>query len=472
MENEQEKPGIVLNRMYVGDYLSSNLGHEVINLYQADNERHYIYLNATGDLEKKHQKQIKYMLFVKYYGIAELEVIGKACELEDVYQACHKNSEHYDGINPILAQQKEFADKQGGITYGGVSIFDIFNDAEQQNVFITYKAQKVYTPKKEKRLFIRFRCDDNDKCKYPKHDANDIVIELEGYQQAKTSLKQYIYAEGDAQKQKDYNSILTMLIDCKDLWDESKNPINQDKLKDVCLHKESLFDICKIQNDENSFSNALAYFMLRPEYHDLWNEFFKEFDIELGDKYTITREESTVIPDSKPKGTKRKKRAKSTNGGRIDLLIRTENDKSENDLVKNYLIVIENKIKSDINSVESDGDGKQLCRYYKYVKWLTTNEKSPDKGKKGAFIILTPNYNVPDINDKEMQTVYKVITYNDLYKFLSDHKNVFDNDANFTAFYDAMFRHTHNNVNDYLYYEMQEKFFRRIIYYQNQRDTK
>ncbi len=31
--------GIVLNRMYVGDYLSSNLGHEVINLYQADNER-------------------------------------------------------------------------------------------------------------------------------------------------------------------------------------------------------------------------------------------------------------------------------------------------------------------------------------------------------------------------------------------------------------------------------------------------
>ena len=65
-----------------------------------------------------------------------------------------------------------------------------------------------------------------------------------------------------------------------------------------------------------------------------------------------------------------------------------------------------------------------------------------------------------------------IITYNDLYKFLSDHKNVFDNDANFTAFYDAMFRHTHNNVNDYLYYEMQEKFFRRIIYYQNQRDTK
>ena len=67
MENEQEKPGIVLNRMYVGDYLSSNLGHEVINLYQADNERHYIYLNATGDLEKKHQKRKRITWSIENY---------------------------------------------------------------------------------------------------------------------------------------------------------------------------------------------------------------------------------------------------------------------------------------------------------------------------------------------------------------------------------------------------------------------
>ena len=35
-------PGIVINRMYVGDYLSSNLGHEVINMYTADNGKHYL----------------------------------------------------------------------------------------------------------------------------------------------------------------------------------------------------------------------------------------------------------------------------------------------------------------------------------------------------------------------------------------------------------------------------------------------
>ena len=67
--------GIVLNRMYVGDYLASNLGHEVINLYQADNPQNYIYLHSTGDFVKAHQGQVSHMLFVKYYGIGEVEVV-------------------------------------------------------------------------------------------------------------------------------------------------------------------------------------------------------------------------------------------------------------------------------------------------------------------------------------------------------------------------------------------------------------
>ena len=52
------KAAIVLNRMYVGDYLASNLGHEIINLYQADNGGNYIYLNSTGDFVKAHQGKV------------------------------------------------------------------------------------------------------------------------------------------------------------------------------------------------------------------------------------------------------------------------------------------------------------------------------------------------------------------------------------------------------------------------------
>ena len=447
--------GIVLNRMYVGDYLASNLGHEVINLYQADNGGNYIYLNSTGDFVKAHQGQVSDMLFVKYYGIGEVEVIGMARGLHDVYDASRKFANKYEGINEeVFADQQRYVKNEGGISYGGVSIFDIFGEAGQQSVFITYKADKVYIPREGKRLFIRFHSD--KLVVYPLHDASDIVVVLGGYQQAKASLRQYVYPEGTysgdlakqnvAEKREDYLKIRTTLIEDSSLWKESNNKVDDEELSEVSQRKVSLFDICQIQNDENKFSNALAYFMLRPEYRRLWRNFFAGFGIELGEGYTIAREEASKIEDSKVNP------AKYPSGGRIDLMVRTSNS----------LVVIENKIKSDINSVEEDGEGKQLRRYYNYANWLATKKDSVDYGKQRHFIILTPKYNIPTVEDKEMAGTYKVITYAHVYDYLTLHKHQFAADSNFVAFYEAMYRHTHDNVNDYLYHEMQETFFRRI----------
>ena len=447
--------GIVLNRMYVGDYLASNLGHEVINLYQADNGGNYIYLNSTGDFVKAHQGQVSDMLFVKYYGIGEVEVIGMARGLHDVYDASRKFANKYEGINEeVFADQQRYVKNEGGISYGGVSIFDIFGEAGQQSVFITYKAEKVYIPREGKRLFIRFHSD--KLVVYPLHDASDIVVVLGGYQQAKASLRQYVYPEGTysgdlakqnvAEKREDYLKIRTTLIEDSSLWKESNNKVDDEELSEVSQRKVSLFDICQIQNDENKFSNALAYFMLRPEYRRLWRNFFAGFGIELGEGYTIAREEASKIEDSKVNPTK------YPSGGRIDLMVRTSDS----------LVVIENKIKSDINSVEEDGEGKQLRRYYNYANWLAAKKESADYGKQRHFIILTPKYNIPMVEDKEMASTYQVITYAHVYDYLTRHKHQFDADANFVAFYEAMYRHTLDNVNDYLYYEMQEKFFRRI----------
>lgn len=452
---DNKKQGIVLNRMYVGDYLASNLGHEVINLYQADNGGNYIYLNSTGDFVKAHQDQIGYMLFVKYYGMGEVEVIGMAKGLHDVFDASRKFANKYEGINKeVFADQQRFVKHEGGITYGGVSIFDIFGEAEQQSVYITYKADKVYIPREGKRLFIRFHSD--KPVAYPVHEASDIVVMLGGYQQAKASLKQYIYPEGTysgdltkqnvAEKRDDYLKIRTLLIDDSSLWEESNNKVDEEELSEVSQRKVSLFDICQIQNDENKFSNALAYFMLRPEYRRLWRDFFAGFGIELGESYTIAREEASKIEDTKVNPTK------YPSGGRIDLMVRTSD----------CLVVIENKIKSDINSVEEDGEGKQLRRYYNYANWLAAKRESSDYGKLRHFIILTPKYNIPMVEDQEMASTYQVITYAHVYDYLTRHKHVFATDANFVAFYEAMYRHSLDNVNDYLYYEMQEKFFRRI----------
>lgn len=460
--NSGDNLGIVINRMYVGNYLDSNLGHEVINLFQADNGCNYVYLNSSGDFVKAHQGRVGYMLLVKYYGIGEIEVIGMAKDLSDVYNADYKFTDKFEGVNErIFAQQQKFAQDESGIEYGGVSIFDIFNDAEQQSVFITYKAKNIYVPKDGKKLFIRFHTEDESKC--PEHDASDVVVKLGGYQQAKASLKQYIYPEGSFSgdltrsdlnsKKEDYRRIRTMLIDDMSLWKLWENRVDEEELNAIKEREVSLFDVCKIQNDENKFSNALAYFMLCPEYNKMWNEFFGNIRFRskprlvLGDKYTITREEDSKIVDDKFDHNNYQ------SGGRIDLMVRTGD----------AMVVIENKIKSDINSISEDGNnGDQLNRYYNYANWLATKNESPDYGKERYFLILTPKYNIPSVK-MEMKDVYEIITYKDLYEFLTAKLEEFRHDRNFVAFYEAMYRHTHENVNDYLYYEMQEKFIRRII---------
>ncbi len=448
------KSGIVLNRMYVGDYLMSNLGHEVINLFQADNGGNYLYLNSTGDFVKAHKDRVEWMLMVKYHGIGEVEVVGLASGLEDVYNADDKFVNKYDAVDTqILGEQLSFINGEpGGVCYGGASILDIFGEAGQQSVFITYTAKRLLLPRDGVRIFIRFHSD--KEVVYPSHTADDVVVVLEGYQQAKASLKQYIYAEGtykgDLAKQNveakkaDYIKIREMLIDNTSLWIESNNRVDDEELSDVAMRKISLFDICQIQNDENKFSNALAYFMLRAEYRALWSQFFAERGITMGMEYTITREEASKIEDPRMKNI--------PSGGRIDLLVRTPES----------MIVIENKIKSDINSVEEDGEGKQLRRYYNYVNWLTADKESQDYGKNAYYVILTPKYNIPTVEDKDMRTLYRIITYAEVYDYLTAHKAEFAADDNFVAFYEAMYRHTHDNVNDYLYYEMQEKFFRKI----------
>lgn len=422
--------------MYVGDYLSTNLGHEVINMFQADNGNHYLYLNAYGNFGKSHFGQIGYMLLVKYNAEGMFEVIGKAEGLMDVEGADATLKQDYKAVNPSISKaQTEYIEKEN-ITYGGVPVRKIFNDAEQQNIFITYKAARLFKP--NRKIFIGYGVE------------ADVV--LTGYKQAKTSLKTYIYPEGtfagDQKREKieekklDYKKLYD-LIEQDNLWIESKECINDDLLK-IKSREVSIFDICQIQNDENRFSYALAYFMTQPQYKKLWQNFFKQYRVELGDNYTVAREESAKIED------KNWNHKDKPNGGRIDLLIRDDNN----------IIVIENKIKSDINSIEGDNEGEQLERYYNYISWSTQKDKS-DEGKNPHFMILAPNYNQPHIKSKDMEELYQVITYGDLYTYL-DGKDEVKNDLNFKAFFEAMHRHTHENVNDYLYYDMLEKFVRRI----------
>lgn len=449
-EEDTLRSGIVVNRMFVGNYLMSNLGHEIINLFQADNGKHYIYLNAYGNFDKTHLGKIGTMLMVKSVGRKVLEVIGMAKNIESVDGVAQPYIKYQkDQENQIFENQIKLIHDEK-ITYGGIPLNEIFNDAEQQTIFVTYRAEAgdVFIPKDNKRIFIQYG-------KYEgiaqKQSPEDTYVVLEGYKFPSSSLKSYFYPEGkdkgvdNETQRKDYEKVLTEIINNEELW-------TADRDWKVKVHKgqtgrkPNLFEICQIQNDENRISNALAYFMMQPEYKELWKDFFHRWGITLSDEYSVEREADARIKADGWDHTDRPE------GGRIDLLIKD----------KGNIIVIENKIKSGINSKSSDEtDLTQLDRYVNFTESIIESIVNKEKPKP-YYLILTPNYNVPD--SSRLNRRFSIVTYKDLYDFLSDEKyrEKVEQDNNFKAFRDTLFRHTLPTHNAYLFYEMMEKFQNRI----------
>lgn len=611
--NQSEKKGIVLNRMYTGSYLSSNLGHEVINMFQADNGKHYLYLNARGNFDKKTGEKISDMLLVRYVGENRLEILAWASELtpapgaDKSYKKFEPQSEIRKSQGYIISSEeriklkiKDFSEdtfnawdneiQSGDISYGNANLIKIFEGSEQQNVYITYRAGKFLTPPKGKRLFLEFVNDIDFYDPDNKHTSqlSDDVFYFRGYLLGKTTLHQFIL-DNDQYKidKKAWDSLIKIIAEndiksvddldkkiektnrrylkLKTLLDvlQSNSDMSYDDLKlyiekkiyerrnkscaslykwldkqtwestgvakkvsekDIEDHKpreKSLFDIVpKLQRDENCFSDALKFFIDKDK--DEWHQVLAKLcsDANIGHICSIKREQDATITQKANNSDKDK-----TKGGRIDLLIRTEN----------AYIVIENKIKSDINS-NKQGE-KQLNRYRAYVnyriigdyidalegkdeinnikntydkstandwkkwldaEWLNNTWETPLKkiydhlGKewidiKAYLFILAPDYNMPNKDEregylplyystlvgkyktemvedntdveKEFQYLHDVATRMRLYH--KEHGE--DRKENlWTAFYDAMMRHSYNYENDSLYEDMKNTFFTRI----------
>ena len=595
-----QRTGIVLNRMYTGSYLSSNLGHEVINMFQADNGKHYLYLNARGNFDKTKGQAICDMLLVRYVGENKLEILAWASELIPAPGAnqSYKQFGLHNGIRKsqgyiISSEEREgmtaedfpantFAnwdeEELGDISYGEAGLIKIFEGSEQQNIYITYRAGRFRTPKGE-RLFLEFVKDtdfykpDNSK----KGQLVDNTFYFSGYLLGKTTLHQFIldddpykidkkaweslckelqkirpsdplvethkkyrklkallevpgyneksndelklYVEGEIDKRR--NQSCTLLYNWLDgkKWEEIAKKVSEEDLKDYKSREKSLFDIVpKLQRDENCFSDILSHFM--DSHKGEWQEIFKNLcrDSNIGKVCSIEREKDATI------GKTKKGNNSDSNGGRIDLLIRTEN----------AYIVIENKIKSDINSKKGDNANvTQLDRYRAYVNYriigdyiealdgkdeINEIKEEYDKIKpsdwegcadnkwksdfevklsgiykqlgenwndiKAYFFILAPDYNMPS---KEERNGYLPLYYSTLvgkdktvmvedtaenvgdYPYLQEvaekmrkyHEN-HAKDNLWMPFYDAMMRHSYNYENDSLYEDMKNTFFTRI----------
>lgn len=493
--DQSEKKGIVLNRMYTGSYLSSNLGHEVINMFQADNGKHYLYLNAKGNFSDS-GKKVSTMLLVRHIEKNKVEVVGMAKNLKYVESAFCTLPRDIARVNEDVRK-----DQLGlQIRYGGVSIEKIFGTQGQQSVYVSYwvEPEDFYRPKFGNRLIIEFTgksetylvtSDESREIESCDNGNNIKTIKLnENF--ASTSLHQFILDDDSVNK---FDDICDKNLE--NFWECKSEMILP---KDFEEREISLFDICQLQKDENKFSNALSYFMQK--YPKLWIKFLEEYfkkKYSFGEIISVSREENAKVD------------GKDNTGGRIDLLIRTENS----------YIIIENKIDSDIIV---EGNITQLQRYYNYVECLKEGEQNrlekyeeklkhkynkrnnqynglsdiaqqknggwaerwkndivilekklevtksnieKLKSRKVIGVVLYPDYNKPDevllkIDDFNK---YNKLPYSEIYNWLKDNaKDTLSNDANFKAFYNAMKQHTFKYRSESLYEEMKEIFFSRI----------
>ena len=360
---ETKQDVILLNNLFNGEYISENIGGEIINVYQSDNGKYYVYVNPYGNIDKKWDNRVKYVLFIRSVGNRIVKVIGKAIINEQIcLNAVRKLGEGID------VNQKKYID-DNNITYGNVKIDEL---GSWSNFFVTFEAAGIYKAKRDI---------------YLAPSKNQINLS------ASTFILEDIEAINN-QSQKLYietNSInyekLENIIKNADLW--KKNAVGKVNLGEENKDKKSFLSIIKKENDELVNSNLLAYFFEKDK--TFWTDFVENV-LKITDKDII---------NGTPKITRELI-------GNIDIFIE----------VGGGLIIIENKIKSGITG-QKDNGYSQLEKYIEVVEAFQNEIVSTSK-KQPRFYLLRPNYNNEDYSIFNKGNQYQEIKYSDIYEIIKN----------------------------------------------------
>ena len=400
---------IIINKMYVGGYLleGDNIGHEIINLYKADDGKNYIYLNSQGTIELSHGSNRITVLMVRKFASKIYKILAKAegITILDFANSKLPRKERYEGQDAL------------GLAYGGVSLVDLFNEnsfrgslEDEKDAYTTFVADRVIKPKNQ----IYITDDESLSGEY-----TFFIRTNKGF--GKQTLREFYHENKKPESFTDLNQI----IENKGLWEKANTTQVISELPEP--QKNPNFNFLKIirqEDNELAFSNMFAYFF------DINRAAFSRFaqevlSVDIQTDFTIEREKKN-----------------------IDLLISD----------KNNAVVIENKIKSSINGINERHDiysnqvQSQLNKYYQFV---TTDDEYCKKTV--SCFIFSPNYNRIDLSKFSCGEKYTVVYYREIYNFFVENSNLYDGVPYFTDFINALNKHTKDYDNE-LEEEMQRRF--------------
>ncbi len=389
---------IILNRMYAGDYLKSdnNIGHEIINLFQADNGKYYVYINPYGSIGSSHDDKVRTVLMVRGHGEHMLEVLAKTEGrlkqwVYDKHSKVKKDDEKYREEHQEIHNRHVKMLKN--VTYGGKSLEDIFEDNQDNDIayYATFKADKIIKVKEPIYLVDANYQQQVGGNMYKLEDLNNF---------SKQSLRMYVSQDKHF---KSYDT-LADIINSPEFWGEAVGQVKDIEQPQNDTENDNIFKIIKKEYDELVVSNMLAYYL--EKYRWLFDSFAKEVlkidNFEVSDVAKL----SGLIEREKHIEVEGKK-------GQIDILVRDVGSKN--------IIVIENKIKSGINGIVENSDIHDKCiqsQLTNYYNWVQEQEEYNDYNK--YFYIFVPNYSKLDVNKYSFGNKYTVICYSKIYKWFKE----------------------------------------------------
>lgn len=388
---------VIISKMFAGKFNEDSIGHEVINFIKPDNSNDsYIYTPSKGDSD-----EVDCVILISKAEDYAYPILAIACEVE-VAKLEDEEKIRYGRklIKDINFKEEDFNEKVGRVSSKNLN---------KKN--LTYKVLNNSLKKPKETIYIIPK-----PAKNKVNEVNRRVKELDDL-----NIKYVKLDKENPQHDKCYcwrvevnNKELYELIQDAKQWEDY--PLKKtNELKSKIQYKdESFLNFIEKENSEQIYTNMICKVLnkagkrCRKEFVDLLlKDVDKKDGLNFDEDFSVKKEK--ILKDSKYKG-------------RMDLLIESSNLK----------IIIENKIKSDLNGifVEDEIEKSQIDKYRNYLNELCGKT---EQEAKGWIFILKPNYS--KVNS---ENVYKVIEYSNLYEFFVKRKKWFKGDKYFGEFLNAL----------------------------------
>ncbi len=403
---------IILNNMFPKASYDdgNNIYHEVINLFLADNEKYYLYLNANGE----------------YDGEEPVNVINVARVCNGLYK-----------VLSVAIGCKKGKDEIKNIKYNGISLDKYFENNHKLYKTVTYYTfecdkENVYVPKGN--IYIAFKNFGDTDSENNQIIKNDRIIKLMDLEKFSSSCRICNITSTDENLLKD---IINHKIPCNKLQTMANTKLN--------FKEENYFSFLGVEKNELQYSNAIVKLLnfKKDGKMSFLNELFKESIIEntaVNNDFEVLREEKNIDILFRNLDPKDGKIVIIENKIDASLTLSDKGSNIETQAMKIFKDVFNKELNNNntneatiFNSILNGKNPSQLSKYYLYaVAWALKAGWDVDKINKDIIcFFLFPEYykeiyNENFFNKYAFGNKYTLITYKNLLKVFKDLLNVYE----------------------------------------------